>query len=83
MILFISTYFVQYHILNRSKLQSLYYVPAIRVEREDWIHSMKCQKAFKLVNKEVESRNHSTISADLAVSLKSVVIFDGYIIHVI
>ena len=56
--------------LNRSKLKSLYFIPAIRVEREDWIHSMKCQKAFKIVNKEVESRNHSSISADLAVSIK-------------
>ena len=61
---------VKYHILNRSKLKSLYFIPAIRVEREDWIHSMKCQKAFKLVNKEVESRSHSSISADLAVSIK-------------
>jgi len=48
------------------KLKSVYFVPAIRVEREDWIHSIKCQKAFKIVNKEVESRNHSSISADLA-----------------
>ena len=75
-------YIVQYHILNRSKLQSVYFAPAIRVEREDWIHSIKCQEAFKLVNKEVKSRNHSKISSDHAVSLKSVVIFDDYIIHV-
>ena len=39
------------------------------MDREDWIHSMKCQKAFKLVNKEVGSRNHSRISPDLAVSV--------------
>ena len=49
------------------KTNRVYYIPAIRVERDDWVKSRKSQVAFKTVNDEVQSRSHSNIPSDLAV----------------
>ena len=49
------------------KTNTVYYIPAIRVERDDWVKSRKSQVAFEAVNDEVRSRSHSTIPPDVAV----------------
>ena len=53
------------------KVSTVYYIPAIRVDRDDWVKSRKSQVAFETVNDEVQSRSHSTIPSGQAVSTRS------------
>ena len=53
------------------KVSTVYYIPAIRVDRDDWVKSRKSQVAFETVNDEVQSRSHSTIPSGEAVSTVS------------